>query len=70
MALVNSGLLDFSEHYRTIIADAFSHGIKTLADLRQIASAMDGYLKLVRQTDRFAQMEIRMREANRQSDAQ
>jgi hypothetical protein len=62
LAVVNCGLMDFVAQYHTIIEDALSNGAKSLSDLRQLSSAMDCYLKLVRQTDRFAQMEIRLRE--------
>jgi hypothetical protein len=67
---VNCGIMDIVSHYQTLIEQSFASGIKNIADLRQLAPAMDSYLKLVRQTDRFAMMEIRMQEANKRTEAQ
>jgi hypothetical protein len=65
LGIINAGLMDLAFRYQDSIGKPLTNGTATLADLRQLSSAMDCYLRIVRQTDRFSQMDIRLRETNK-----
>ncbi len=68
LGLVNSGLVDLALRYRNVIVQSFTDESSNLEHVRKVAAATDDYLRLVRQVQAYAQLEVRFREASKRKE--
>ena len=67
VAALNGGLIRFACHLEEALEQAITKGPATTDVVLQLGPPTDVYLRVVRQVDRFAQWDVRSREARRKA---
>lgn len=64
LGVVNADLMLIAFRFRDVLEDVLQQPTETLAQMAEFMPGVDGYLKVVKQVDRFSQLAIKLQALN------